>query len=388
MMNPVLEHTVDQPFEEIMQVVRKIASERIAPRAADIDRTDEFPHDLVQVLGENGLLTMSLPEEYGGINANSSMLSMVIEELSKASAVMGPIMLSTHSVIRIVSMTARPDQVKKFYQNLSSGHKLCAFCLTEPHAGSDARAMSTTAKKDPERGYRLNGTKCFITLAQVAEYYLVFAKTNPDEISAFLVHKDSPGLKFGKIEDKMGLRGSMTGDVIFDDCWVDDDALIGEPGDGWRILTELGNSMRAWGAASIALGIGQAALDYAVEYAKQRKQFNRPIGDFQAIRFMIADCAMQLEAARCLIRETNRRVDDESPKVSKATMAMVSMAKCFATDVAMKVTTDAVQILGGYGYSKEYPVERMMRDAKVFQILDGSNQVQRMIIGSYYMKDR
>ncbi|UOF91147.1 acyl-CoA dehydrogenase family protein [Fodinisporobacter ferrooxydans] len=381
----VIDQTLEQ--QEIMQVVKKITKEKIMPRAAEVDRTDEFPHDLVKVLGENGLLTMCLPEKYGGIEANSSLLAMVIEELSKGLASMGTTMLSTNSVIRMVSLMARPDQLDKFYANLSSGHKLCAFCLTESHAGSDARAISTSAKKALQGGYILNGTKIFVTLSQVAEYYLVFAKTNPDEISAFLVHKDSPGLHFGKIENKMGLHGSSTGDVILEDCWVADDALIGQEGDGWRMLSEIGTSMlRSWGAAAMALGVGQCALDFAIQYAKERKQFNKRIGDFQAIRFMLADCAMQLEAARCLVRETNRRVDQEYPVISKETTAMVSMSKCLATDVAMKVTTDAVQIFGGYGYIKEYPVERLMRDAKIFQIVDGTNQVQRMIIGSILMK--
>lgn len=373
--------------KEMLQVVKRIVEERIIPRSQEVDRTDEFPLDLVEVLGQNGLLTISLPEEFGGLNANSSLLSLVIEELSRGMAIMGTTMLSTHTVIRMVSMIGNENQKKKFYENLSSGHKLCAFCLTEPNAGSDARSIQMTAKKSPQGGYILNGTKIFVTLAQVSEYYLVFAKTDEDEISAFLVHKDRPGIKFGKIEDKMGLRGSSTGDVIFENCHVEDDALLGEIGQGWSILSELGNAMRSWGAASIALGIGQAALDYAVGYAKERYQFNKRIGDFQAIRFMLADCAMELEAARSLVRETNRRVDEESPKVSYSTMAMVSMSKCKATDVAMKITTDAVQVYGGYGYIKEYPVEKLMRDAKVFQILDGSNQVQRMIIGSNLMRD-
>lgn len=378
----------DKDFEaQLLQTVRRITKEQIAPRAAEVDRTDEFPHDLVKVLGENGLLTMTLPEEYGGIGANSLLLAKVIEELSKGLATIGTTMLSTHSVIRMVSLLANDEQLDKFYSNLASGHKLCCFCLTESDAGSDARALSTTAKKAPQGGYILNGTKIFATLSQVSEYYLVFAKTDADEISAFLVHKDSPGLKFGKIEDKMGLHGSSTGDVILDNCWVDDDALLGKPGEGWEMLSKVGTSMlRSWGAAAIALGIGQSALDHAIQYAKERKQFNKRIGDFQAIRFMLADCATELEAARCLVYETNRRVDEEYPNISNYTMSMVSMAKCFATDVAMKVTTDAVQIFGGYGYIKEYPVERLMRDAKIYQIADGTNQIQRMIIGSNLMK--
>lgn len=373
--------------DELLQIVKRITKEQIMPRAAEIDRTDEFPHDIVKILGENGLLTMTLPEKYGGIEANSLLLAKVIEEVSKGMATIGTTLLSTHSVIRMVALLANPTQLDKFYSNLANGHKLCCFCLTESNAGSDAKALSTTAKKDPNGGYILNGTKIFATLSQMSEYYLVFAKTEADEISAFLVHKDSPGLRFGKIEDKMGLHGSSTGDVILEDCWVDDDSLLGKPGEGWEMLTKVGTSMlRSWGAAAIGLGIAQSALDHAVEYAKERKQFNKRIGDFQGIRFMLADCATQLEAARCLVYETNKRVDEEYPNISAYTSAMVSMSKCFATDVAMKVTTDAVQIFGGYGYIKDYPVERLMRDAKIYQIVDGTNQVQRMLIGSILMK--
>ncbi len=372
--------------KEIMEVVKRITKDRIIPRAAEVDKTDEFPHDLVKVLGDNGLLTISMPEKYGGINADSSLLSLVIEELSRGLAMMGTTMLSTNTVVRAVTMFGTEEQKDKFYTQMSSDHKLCAICITEPHAGSDAKAMSTSARTAPQGGYLLNGTKIFVTLAKVAEYYLVFAKTDVDEISAFLVHKDRPGLKYGKIEEKMGLHGSMTGDIILEDCHVEEEALLGKIGQGWTILAEMGNSMRSWGAASIALGIGQCALDHAVEYAKERKQFNKRLGDFQALRFMLADMAMELEAARCLVRETNRLVDLESPNVSYDTMAKVGMSKCKATDVAMKITTDAVQIFGGYGYIREYPVERLMRDAKVFQILDGSNQVQRMIIGSNLMR--
>ncbi|WP_346206873.1 acyl-CoA dehydrogenase family protein [Caldifermentibacillus hisashii] len=379
---------IDKTFQdELLQVVKRITKEVISPRAAEIDRTDEFPHDIIKVLGENGLLTMTLPEEYGGIEADSLLLAKVIEEVSKGMATVGTTLLSTHSVIRMVKLLANEQQLDKFYTNLSSGDKLCCFCLTEANAGSDARALKTTAKKHPDGGWILNGTKVFATLSQVSEYYLVFAKTAEDEISAFLVHKDSPGLKFGKIEDKMGLKGSSTGDVILDNCWVDDDALLGQPGEGWEMLANVGTSMlRSWGAAAIALGIGQSALDHAIEYAKERKQFNKRIGDFQGIRFMLADCAMQLEAARQLVYETNRRVDEEYPNLQPYTHAMVSMSKCYATDVAMKVTTDAVQIFGGYGYIREFPVERLMRDAKIYQIVDGTNQIQRVIIGSVLMK--
>lgn len=378
----------DKTFtDELLQVVRRITKEHIVPRAAEIDESDEFPQDLVDTLGENGLLTMTLPEEYGGINANSLLLAKVIEEVSKGMATLGTTLLSTHSVIRMVSLLGNHQQLDNFYTKLTSGNKVCAFCLTESNAGSDAKALRTTAKVSPKGGYYLNGTKIFITLSRVAEYYLIFARTGEEEISAFLVHKDTPGLKFGKIEEKMGLHGSSTGDVILENCWVPEESLLGKPGEGWDMFVKIGGTMlRSWGAAAIALGIAQSALDHAVEYAKERQQFNKRIGDFQGMRFLMADCAMELEAARCLVYETNRRVDEEFPKLSKKTQAMVAMSKCLATDMAMKVTTDAVQVYGGYGYIKEYPVERLMRDAKIYQIVDGTNQIQRTLIGNILMK--
>lgn len=378
----------DKAFtDELLQVVRRITKEHIVPRAAEIDESDEFPQDLVEILGENGLLTMTLPEEYGGINANSLVLAKVIEEVSKGMATLGTTLLSTHSVIRMVSLLGNPQQLDNFYTKLTSGNKVCAFCLTESNAGSDAKALRTTAKVSPKGGYYLNGTKIFVTLSRVAEYYLIFARTGEEEISAFLVHKDAPGLKFGKVEEKMGLHGSSTGDVILENCWVPEESLLGKPGEGWDMFTKIGGTMlRSWGAAAIALGIAQSALNHAIEYAKERQQFNKRIGDFQGMRFLMADCAMELEAARCLVYETNRRVDEEFPVLSKKTQAMVAMSKCLATDMAMKVTTDAVQVYGGYGYIKEYPVERLMRDAKIYQIADGTNQIQRTLIGNILMK--
>jgi alkylation response protein AidB-like acyl-CoA dehydrogenase len=367
----------------IQEMVRKLTLEKISPRVADIDENDEFPKDLVEVLAENDLLKLTLPEKYGGIDADTTTLSLVISELSNASAPMGSLVLSAQSVIKIIKAYGGEEQKERVFSNLSTGDKLLAFCLTEPEAGSDAHSLKTRAVLKDDH-YIVNGTKRWITLASVSEYYLVFVRTaekkQKNDISALLVHKDTPGLSFGKKDNKFGMRGSLTADLIFEDARVRKDSLIGREGQGWEILSKYSNSMRCWGAASIALGIAQGALDYTVRYAKERVQFGRPISEFQGIQFMLADMEMMIEAARSLIYRTNAQVDREGEQVSVRTMSLVSMAKCFASDVAMKVTTDAVQILGGYGVSKEYPVQRMMRDAKCVQIFDGSNQIQRIII--------
>jgi len=368
----------------IQKTVRRIAKENVEPRAAEIDDTDEFPFDLIEILNHNGLLTLALPEEFGGIGASAMTLSLVIEELCKVSASMGPIILSTNSCIRIIEAAGNPEQHKRFFSLLASGAKMCAFCLTETNAGSDAHALVTKARRDGDE-YILTGTKIFITLANVADLYVVFARTEGG-ISAFVVEAERPGLSFGVKERKMGMHGTQTADAIFDEVRVPVENRLGKDGDGWRILNGIANTMRAWGAGSIALGISQGAVEAAAVYAQQRNQFGKPIAQFQAIQFMLADMDMLTEAARNLIRNTNRLVDNAAGAISYDTLAKVAMAKCFASDVAMKVTTDAVQIFGGNGYMKDYPVERMMRDAKVLQILDGSNQVQRMIISKNLLK--
>jgi alkylation response protein AidB-like acyl-CoA dehydrogenase len=367
----------------IQEMVRKLAQEKIMPRAYEIDETDEYPEDIVSTLVQHDLLKLALPEEYGGINADSMTLSLVITELSEAMAPMGSLILSTQSVIKIIKAFGGESQKKGIFSELSSGDKLLAFCLTEPNAGSDAHSLQTSAVPKGEH-YLVNGTKRWITLAGVSEYYLVFVRTSQkskkNDLSALLIHKDTTGLAIGKKDNKMGMRGSVTADLIFEDALVPRDNLIGKEGEGWKILSKFSNSMRCWGAASIALGIAQAALNYSCKYSKERYQFGKPISAFQAIQFMLADMDMQVEAARSLIYRTNYEVDTQGDEISDRTMSLVSMAKCFASDVAMKVTTDAVQILGGYGVSKEYPVQRMMRDAKCVQIFDGSNQIQRIIM--------
>jgi alkylation response protein AidB-like acyl-CoA dehydrogenase len=378
--------TVEQIM--IQEMVRKLTKEKILPRVPEIDENDEYPEDIVRILAENALLKLALPEKYGGIDSDTTTLSLVITELSQASPPMGSLVLSTQSVIKIINRYGSDEQRARIFSELSTGDKLLAFCLTEPNAGSDAHSIQTNAVLHGNN-YIVNGTKCFITLAGVSEYYLVFVRTGekrPNDISALLVPKNAPGLSIGEKDNKISMRGSVTAELNFDDAEIPTDNLIGIEGGGWEMLANYSNSMRCWGAASIALGIAQAALEYAVKYAKKRVQFGKPLLQFQAIQFMLVDMEINVEAARSLIYRTNFQVDEEGENITPKTMALVSMAKCFASDVAMKVTTDAVQILGGYGIMKDYPVQRMMRDAKAVQIFDGTNQVQRMVIGKSLSK--
>ncbi len=366
----------------MQQMVRRLVNEKVAPRAAEIDETDEFPWDIVKVFGENGLLNLVLPEEYGGVNANNTTLCIVIEEIAKVSPACGLTVFTTQALQNVLVRGGNDEQKKRFYPKFESGDKICAFVLTEPNAGSDAGSIQTRAILDGGN-YIFNGNKNFITTGEVADYYLVFAMTQPGKrakgMSAFIVEKGTEGFSFGKKENKMGLRGSPTVELIFEDAKVPKENLLGEEGQGWKILTEYGNLMRTWGAASTSLGIAEGALAYATGYAKERTQFGKPIAAFQAIQFMLADMAILTEASKSLILKASWTIDKETEPFFKIE-PMVSMAKCFTTDTAMKVTTDAVQILGGYGYTKEYPVERMMRDAKGVQIFDGTNQIQRVII--------
>ena len=376
----MIQLTEDQKM--IQQMVSKLAKEKIAPRAAEIDETDEFPWDIAKVFSEHGLLNLVLPEEYGGVNANNTTLCIVIEEISKVSPACALMVFTTQALTNVLVRGGSDEQKQRFFPRFASGDKLCAFVLTEPNSGSDAASLKTKAVLDGDN-YIFNGNKIFITTGEVADFYLVFALTGPGErakgVSAFIVEKGIPGFTFGKKENKMGLRGSPTVELIFEDAAVPKKNLLGEEGQGWKILVEYGNLMRTWGAASTSLGIAQGALDYSSEYSKERMQFGKPIASFQAIQFMLADMAILTEAARSLIYKASWMIDTGVEPFSKIE-PMVSMAKCFTTDVAMKVTTDAVQILGGYGYTKDYPVERMMRDAKGVQIFDGTNQIQRVII--------
>jgi alkylation response protein AidB-like acyl-CoA dehydrogenase len=289
---------------------------------------------------------------------------------------------STQSAIRVIRATGNEAQKKKFFTGFSRGDRLGAFALSEPGYGSDAGNLQTKAVLQGDN-YIMNGTKIFTTTGDVAHYYLTFVRTGPGErakgISAFIVEKGTSGFTIGKKENKMGLRGSITTELIFEDAVVPKGNRLGKEGEGWRILTEVGNQMRVWGVASVSLGLAEGAYEYALKYAQQRKQFGRPIADFQAVRFMLADMKIGIEATRSLIWRTAMMIDQNLGS-KKEQETMVCVSKCFASDMALRVTTDAVQILGGYGYMKEYPVERMMRDAKATQIIDGTNQIQRVIV--------
>jgi len=366
----------------IQEMVRKLTKEKIAPRAAEIDETAEFPYDIAKIFSDHGLFNLVLPEEHGGIEANSTTLCIVIEEVSKVSPACATAIFTTQAFLNVFAKTGTEQQKKNFYPKFVSGDKIGAFVLSEPNFGSNAASIQTKAILDGDN-YILNGNKVFISSGSVADFFLVFARTGPDErakgISTFIVEKDSPGLSIGKEEKKMGLRGNPFCELIFDNTIIPRENLLKKEGDGWQILTEYGNLMRIWGAASMSLGIAEGAMEYALEYAKERIQFGKPIVAFQAIQFMLADMAMSIEAARSLVYRSSEMIDEGTTSFQEIE-SLVSMAKCFSTDMAMKVTTDAVQILGGYGYTKDYPLERLMRDAKGVQIFDGTNQIQRLII--------
>lgn len=373
---------------EIRDMVRRFAQEQIAPLAIECDAEDRFPVELVQPLFEAGVLTMPMSEEYGGIDASTQTLSVVLEEVGAAFATMGPVLLSTFSPIKIVAMAGQPHQQKAIFSQMSAKPSLGAFCLSEPHFGSDARSMKTSLVRKGDR-YLLNGTKRWITNGGVADWYLLFTRSGEgrDDYAVCMIPATSKGISFGKKEQKMGLRGGPMCDVIFEDVEVPEEYLVGKPGEGWHTLDRVANTMRCWGAASISIGIARSAFEIAARYAAERQAFGKSIGKFQGVGFKLADMAAHLRSTQLLIRDTNHRVDQELPSVSANTMAQVSMSKYRASDTAMSVATEAVQILGGYGYMREYQVERMMRDAKAFQILDGSNEIQRLILSRDILRE-
>jgi alkylation response protein AidB-like acyl-CoA dehydrogenase len=373
-----------EELEEFRRLVRQIADEKIAPRAEEIDRSDEWPDDLYQVLVENELTGVGYPEEYGGSGGGSLAFGVLVEELSRVAAglALAPA-VSKLGVIPLV-LAGTDEQRRWMIEGIVRGGILMSYALTEPGAGSDAAALTTRYAPDGD-GFVLNGTKRFITGAGVSHAYVVFATRDPAEgskgISAFLVLKDDPGVSFGRKEDKMGIRGSPTREVILEDARVPADRLIGSEGEGFKIaLRTLDHSRPLIGAQ--ALGIAQGAFDVATRYASQRRQFGKPIGEFQGVSFMLADMAMQLEAARLLVYKALALCDANDPRMTYFS----SVAKCFASDAAMRITTDAVQVLGGYGYVREYPVERLMRDAKITQIYEGTNQIQRVVIARELLK--
>ncbi len=361
----------------LIDMVRDLAREKVAPRAAEIDAAGEFPWDMKELLAQQDIFAMPFPEEYGGLGSSELSILMVIEELAKACATTSLLLCVQQLGSLPILLAGTEEQKQRFIPKLASGEWLAAYALTEPGSGSDAGAMRTRAEKRGDT-YVLNGLKHFITNAGVAHINTVFAVTSDEGtrgISAFVVEGDRPGFHMGKVENKMGIRGSQTGELVFEDCEIPADNLLGKEGEGFKIALATLDRTRP-GIAAQALGIAQGALDFAVEYAKQRVQFDKPIWDNQAIQFMLADMDIQVEAARQLIYHVGELMDVGTPRFSRES----AIAKTFASDAAISVTNDAIQVLGGYGYMKEFPVERMMRDAKITQIYEGTNQIQRMVI--------
>ncbi|HLA92750.1 MAG TPA: acyl-CoA dehydrogenase family protein [Actinomycetota bacterium] len=371
-------------LEEFRLLVRRIAEDKIAPRADQIDRTDEWPEDLFEVLVQNELTGVGYPEEYGGSGGGSLAFGVMIEELSRVAAGVALAPAVTKLGVVPLMLEGTQEQRRWMIEGIVRGEILMSYALTEEGSGSDAGAMVTRYERDGD-GFVLNGTKRFITGAGVSHAYVVFATRDVAErskgISAFLVMRDDPGVGFGRKEEKMGVRGSPTREVVLTDARIPADRLIGAEGEGFKIALKTLDHSRPLIAAQ-ALGIAQGAFDFAARYATEREQFGRPIAEFQGVSFMLADMAMQLEAARLLVYKALALCDAGDPRMTYFS----SVAKCFASDAAMRITTDAVQVLGGYGYIREYPVERFMRDAKITQIYEGTNQIQRVVIARELLK--
>ncbi|WP_326811484.1 acyl-CoA dehydrogenase [Streptomyces scopuliridis] len=375
-----------RPSEEhdmLRDTVRALAEAKIAPFAAAVDEEARFPQEALDALVASDLHAVHVPEEYGGAGADALATVIVIEEIARvcASSSLIPAVNKLGSLPVILSGS---ENLKKTYLGpLAKGDAMFSYCLSEPDAGSDAGGMKTKAVRDGDH-YVLNGVKRWITNAGVSEYYTVMAVTDPDKrtkgISAFVVEKGDEGVSFGAPEKKLGIKGSPTREVYLDHVRIPADRLIGEEGTGFATAMKTLDHTRITIAAQ-ALGIAQGALDYAKGYVQERKQFGKPIGDFQGVQFMLADMAMKLEAARQLTYSAAARSERVSAGSAKEDLTFFgAAAKCFASDAAMEITTDAVQLLGGYGYTRDYPVERMMRDAKITQIYEGTNQVQRIVM--------
>ena len=369
-------YAIPQENLDFRDTIRQIAQERIAPRAAEIDQADEYPWDIRQLLAEQDILGLPFDEEHGGTGTGTLMLQMGVEEIAKASAACALILMVQELGTLPIQLFGTDEQKQQWLPKCASGEWSPAFALSEPEAGSDPGAMRTTAVKDGDE-WVINGAKNWISNATIADFYVVFAITDREKkrSSAFVVPKDADGFSVPKLEHKMGIHGSPTGNPVFEDVRVPADNLIGEEGRGLSVA--LGTLERTrLGAAAQAVGIAQGATDYAREYAKERIAFGQPIFDFQAIQHKLAEMETRTAAARELLYKACAMADRSEPGLGKYT----SMAKLFASDTAMYVTVEAVQVLGGYGYVNEYPVERMMRDAKITQIYEGTNEIQRLVI--------
>ncbi len=369
----------------MQKLCREFAVNEIEPIAADTDATEQYPWDLVHKLQKYGLLGIQFPKELGGSGGDTICYTIAIEEASRFCGTTGCI-LSSHATLCAwpIFKYGTPEQKEKWLRPLISGKKMGAFGLTEPNAGTDSAAQQTIAEKQEDGSYIINGSKVFITGAGCAETYIVFAMTDKKlgnkGISAFMMDINDPGFSIGKIEHKMGIRGSQTGELIFENVHLPADRLLGKENGGFKIAMTTLDGGRI-GIASQALGIAQGALDQAIAYMKERVQFRKPLSSFQGLQWMVADMETNIEAARLLVRRAAFNKDHGLPYTKEA-----AMAKLFAAETAMDVTTKCVQIFGGYGYTREYPVERMMRDAKITEIYEGTSQVQRMVIAGQLLR--
>ncbi|MBD3399052.1 MAG: acyl-CoA dehydrogenase [Candidatus Coatesbacteria bacterium] len=371
--------------QEMRDLARRIAEEKIKPVAAEYDAKQEFPWPIVKVFAQTDMFRTFIPTAYDGLGGGILDLAIVTEELSRGCGGIALALAGTALGAYPIILFGSEEQKKRYLPQVAAGEKLCGFALTEPEAGSDAGGQRTTAKK-VEGGYVLNGTKQWITNGGEAKIYVVFAVTDRAKgsrgVSAFIVEEGVEGFNYGKKEDKMGIRASSTRELSFSDCFVPKENLLGREGLGFAVAMRTLDRTRP-GVAAQAVGIAQAAFELAVNYSRERVQFGKTISSFQAIQFMLADMATEIEAARSLIYKAARYIDAGNKSISKIS----AMSKLYASDVAMRVTTDAVQVMGGYGYMKDYPAEKLMRDAKITQIYEGTNQIQRLVIATSLIKE-
>lgn len=375
-----MDFALDEEQLELQEMVRDFVEKEITPYAAEMDAENHMRDGLIDKANEMGLLNVIVPEELDGPGLDSISVATIYEELGKGCAGVAT-SLAANSLATVPVLLAGTDEQKKMYCDILNNGGLAAFALTEPGAGSDAGGVSTRAVHNKEEGtYTLNGTKMFITNGGLAEIFLVFANTRKTGgirgLTAFIVPKDTPGFSVGKKENKMGIRPSNTTELVLQDVVIPESYRVGREGEGFRIAMNTLDSARPF-VGAVSVGIAQAALDCAVKYAKERRQFGQPIASFQMVQGMLADMAMKVETARLMVQKACW-MRDQGMEFSKE----AAMAKCYAADTAMQVTTDAVQVMGGYGYTKEYPVEKMMRDAKIMQIYEGTNQIQRLVIAN------
>ena len=380
-----MEYFLTEEQQMIQEIAEKIATEKVRPVRAELDESEEFPWEIMKILAQSDLFGVYLPEEYGGLGGGVLENCLAIEEMGRACIAVATTFAASGLGAYPILLFGSEEQKQQYLPPIASGEKLAAFGVTEANAGSDAGGIQTTAKRDGDH-YVLNGTKQWITNAGEAEIYTVVAMTDKTKgargASAFIVEKGDPGFSFGKKEIKMGLRASATRELLFNDCRIPADRLIGREGTGFIVTMKTFDVSRP-GIGALGVGLSQGALDISVEYARKRVQFGKPIIAFQAVQHMLADMATETEASRALVYAAARYIDSGAKDISKIS----AISKLYPTDVAMRVTTNAVQVLGGYGYMRDYPVEKMMRDAKILQIYEGTNQIQRNIIGQELNKE-